>query len=186
MWSPLLVPKPNDWGPLVDVVGFCFLNLGTKYQPQEEFTEWLQDGPKPLYVGFGSMPLEDAQRTTNIIMEALKDTGQRGIIDRVEVILAFDWRLDHCGPAVNGLNSLCFKQSRWSEVLEAPENVFLLEDCPHDWLFPKCSAVVHHGGAGPAGTTATGLRAGVKAQAMELAKRIQNEDGVAAAVDAFH
>ncbi|KAL0326029.1 UNVERIFIED_CONTAM: Sterol 3-beta-glucosyltransferase UGT80B1 [Sesamum radiatum] len=38
-----------------------------------------------------------------------------------------------------------------------PDNVFLMVDCPHDWLFPQCSAVVHHGGAG---TTATGLKAG--------------------------
>ncbi|KAJ4952834.1 hypothetical protein NE237_029666 [Protea cynaroides] len=207
MWSPHLVPKPNDWGPSVDVVGFCFLNLGAKYQPQKEFTQWLQDGPKPIYIGFGSMPLEDAQKTTHIILEALKDTGQRGIIGR-------------------GWGDLGILQ-------EAPENVFLLEDCPHDWLFPQCSAVVHHGGAG---TTATGLRAGcpttivpffgdqffwgdrvdqigvgptpipiseltveslsnaitfmlqpeVKARAMELAKKIENEDGAAAAVDAFH
>ncbi|XP_043698511.1 sterol 3-beta-glucosyltransferase UGT80B1-like isoform X2 [Telopea speciosissima] len=207
MWSPHLVPKPNDWGPLVDVVGFCFLNLGAKYQPQKEFTQWLEDGSKPIYIGFGSMPLEDARMTTNVILEALKDTGQRGIIGR-----------------------------GWGDLgilLEAPENVFLLEDCPHDWLFPQCSAVVHHGGAG---TTATGLRAGcpttivpffgdqffwgdrvhqigigpapipiseltveslssaitfmlqpeVKAQAMELAKKMENEDGVVAAVDAFH
>ncbi|MCI11713.1 sterol 3-beta-glucosyltransferase, partial [Trifolium medium] len=40
---------------------------------------------------------------------------------------------------------------------EVSDNVFLLEECPHDWLFPQCSAVVHHGGAG---TTATGLKAG--------------------------
>ncbi|XP_042481249.1 sterol 3-beta-glucosyltransferase UGT80B1-like isoform X3 [Macadamia integrifolia] len=207
MWSPHLVPKPNDWGPLVDVVGFCFLNLGATYQPQKEFTQWLQDGPKPIYIGFGSMPLEDAQNATNIILKALKDTGQRGIIGR-------------------GWGDLGILE-------EASENVFLLEDCPHDWLFPQCSAVVHHGGAG---TTATGLRAGcpttivpffgdqffwgdrvhqigvgpaqipiseltieslsnaitfmlqpeVKARAMELAKKIENEDGVAAAVDVFH
>ncbi|GLT32123.1 hypothetical protein SLA2020_068110 [Shorea laevis] len=207
MWSPNLVPKPKDWSPLVDVVGYCFLNLGSKYQPQEEFVQWIQKGPQPIYIGFGSMPLENPIKTTDIILEALKVTGQRGIIDR-----------------------------GWGDLglfIEVPENIFLLEDCPHDWLFPQCSAVVHHGGAG---TTATGLKAGcpttivpffgdqffwgdrvhekglgpasipisqlnvenlsnairfmlqpeVKSQAMELAKLIENEDGVAAAVDAFH
>ncbi|CAK9154145.1 unnamed protein product [Ilex paraguariensis] len=77
------------------------------------------------------MPLEDPKKTTYIILEALKNTGQRGIIDR-----------------------------GWGDLgtfPEIPDNVFLLENCPHDWLFPQCSAVVHHGGAG---TTATGLRAG--------------------------
>lgn len=45
----------TDWGVLVDVVGFCFLNLGLKYQPQKEFVQWIQAGPKPIYIGFGSM-----------------------------------------------------------------------------------------------------------------------------------
>ncbi|XP_024029390.1 sterol 3-beta-glucosyltransferase UGT80B1 isoform X1 [Morus notabilis] len=207
MWSPHVVPKPSDWGPLVDVVGYCFLNLGSKYQPQEKFVQWIQKGPKPVYIGFGSMPLEDPQKTTRIILEALKDTEQRGIIDR-------------------GWGDL-------GTLMQVPVDVFLLEDCPHDWLFPQCSAVVHHGGAG---TTATGLRAGcpttivpffgdqffwgdrinkkglgptpipisqlsvenlsnairymlqpeVKSRVLEVAKLIENEDGVAAAVDAFH
>jgi hypothetical protein len=27
-------------------------------------------------------------------------------------------------------------------VSEVPVDVFILEDCPHDWLFPQCAAVV--------------------------------------------
>ncbi|KAF4375574.1 hypothetical protein G4B88_022221 [Cannabis sativa] len=207
MWSPHVVPKPSDWGSLVDVVGYCFLNLGSKYQPPEKFVQWIKKGPKPVYIGFGSMPLDDSLQTTDIILEALKDTGQRGIIDR-------------------GWGDL-------GNLKDVPVDVYRLEDCPHDWLFPQCSAVVHHGGAG---TTATGLKAGcpttivpffgdqffwgdrihqkglgpapipisqlnvenlsnairfmlqpeIKAQALELAKLLENEDGVAAAVDAFH
>ncbi|XP_065046794.1 sterol 3-beta-glucosyltransferase UGT80B1 isoform X2 [Musa acuminata AAA Group] len=214
MWSPHLVPKPTgtkislpfaDWGALVDVVGFCFLNLGTEYQPEKEFVQWIEQGPKPIYIGFGSMPLEDAKKTTTIILEALRETGQRGIISR-------GW---------GDLGSLS----------EVPVDVYLLGDCPHDWLFPHCAAVVHHGGAG---TTASGLRAGCPTTivpffgdqffwgerihaigvgpapipiselnverlssaiefmldpemcTMELAKQIEIEDGVATAVDAFH
>jgi UDP:flavonoid glycosyltransferase YjiC (YdhE family) len=44
-----------DWGPLVDVVGYCFLNLGSKYQPQDNFLQWIQKGSEPIYIGFGSM-----------------------------------------------------------------------------------------------------------------------------------
>lgn len=44
-----------DWGSLVDVVGYCFLNLGTKYQPPPELSQWLEQGSKPIYIGFGSM-----------------------------------------------------------------------------------------------------------------------------------
>ncbi|XP_057795450.1 sterol 3-beta-glucosyltransferase UGT80B1-like [Salvia miltiorrhiza] len=207
MWSPHVVPKPNDWGNQVDVVGYCFLNLGSKYQPSEEFSEWIQKGSQPIYIGFGSMPLDDSNKTTKTILEALEITGQRGIIDR-------------------GWGDL----GNYSNI---PENVFVIVDCPHDWLFPLCSAVVHHGGAG---TTATGLKAGcpttivpffgdqffwgeviyqkglgpapipisqltveslteairlmlqpeVKSRAMEIEARIESEDGVGAAVDAFH
>ncbi|KAH0906045.1 hypothetical protein HID58_037872 [Brassica napus] len=207
MWSPHIVPKPSDWGPLVDVVGYCFMNLGSKYQPGEEFIHWIERGSPPIYIGFGSMPLDDPKKTMDIILETLRDTEQRGIVDR-------GW---------GGLGNL----------VDVPENVFLIEDCPHDWLFPQCSAVIHHGGAG---TTATGLKAGcpttivpffgdqffwgdriyekglgpapipiaqlnvenlctsirfmlqpeVKSRVMELAKVLENEDGVAAAVDAFH
>ncbi|KAM3352828.1 hypothetical protein ACQJBY_024192 [Aegilops geniculata] len=207
MWSPHLMPKPNDWGSLVDVVGYCFLNLGTKYQPPLELSQWLQQGSKPIYIGFGSMPLDDEKKVTAIILDALRETGQRGIISR-------------------GWGDL----GSFSEV---PADVFILEDCPHDWLFPRCTAVVHHGGAG---TTAAGLIAGcpttvvpffgdqffwgeivhargvgpapirvtelttealsnairfmldpeVKSRSLELAIAIGNEDGVAAAVDSFH
>ena len=40
------------------------------------------------------------------------------------------------------------------------DDVLAVESVPHSWLFPRVSAVVHHGGAG---TTAAGLRAGVPA-----------------------
>ncbi|XP_042067214.1 sterol 3-beta-glucosyltransferase UGT80B1-like [Salvia splendens] len=207
MWSPHVVPKPDDWGNQVDVVGYCFMNLGSKYEPSEEFAEWIQKGSPPIYIGFGSMPLDDSNKTTKTILEALEITGQRGIVDR-------------------GWGDL----GKYSNM---PDNVFVILDCPHDWLFPQCSAVVHHGGAG---TTATGLKAGcpttivpffgdqffwgeiiyqkglgpapipisqltveslteairfmlqpeVKSRAMEVAARIEKEDGVGAAVDAFH
>nr|CCO06499.1 sterol glycosyltransferase [Arabis alpina] len=199
MWSPHVVPKPSDWGPLVDVVGYCFLNLGSKYQPCEEFSQWIERGSPPIYIGFGSMPLDDPKQTMDIILETLRDTEQRGIVDR-------GWA---------GLGNLA----------EVPENVFLLEDCPHDWLFPQCSAVVrwlwifncpttivpffgdqffwgdriHEKGLGPApipiaqlsvenlsNSIGFMLQPEVKSQVMELAKVLENEDGVAAAVDAFH
>ena len=48
----------------------------------------------------------------------------------------------------------------WGGVtrLAASSNVIYVDDAPHEWLFPRMAAVVHHGGAG---TTGVGLRAGV-------------------------
>lgn len=41
-----------------------------------------------------------------------------------------------------------------------PGDSIVVGDVPHDWLFPRMAAVVHHAGSG---TTAAGLRAGVPA-----------------------
>ncbi|CAN1767257.1 Sterol 3-beta-glucosyltransferase UGT80A2 [Linum perenne] len=206
LWSPHLVPKPKDWGPKVDVVGFCFLDLASDFEPPEELVKWLEAGPKPIYVGFGSLPVQEPEKMTQIIVEALEQTGQRGIINK-------GW---------GGLGNLA----------ETKDFVYLLDNIPHDWLFLQCKALVHHGGCG---TTAAGLKAAcpttivpffgdqhfwgdrvhargigpppipvdefslpklvdaikfmldpqVKKRAVELAKAMENEDGVAGAVTAF-
>ncbi|KAK4573359.1 hypothetical protein RGQ29_031357 [Quercus rubra] len=206
IWSPHLVPKPKDWGPKVDVVGFCFLDLASNYEPPESLVKWLEAGDKPIYIGFGSLPVEEPEKMTQIIVEALEITKQRGIINK-------GW---------GGLGNLA----------EPKDSIYLLDNCPHDWLFLQCKAVVHHGGAG---TTAAGLRAAcpttivpffgdqpfwgdrvnargvgpppipideftlpklvdsinfmldpkVKERAVELAKAMENEDGVTGAVKAF-
>ncbi|PAN36987.1 hypothetical protein PAHAL_7G022700 [Panicum hallii] len=206
IWSPHLVPKPKDWGPKIDVVGFCFLDLASNYVPPEPLVKWLEAGDKPIYVGFGSLPVQEPQKMTEIIVKALEITGQRGIINK-------GW---------GGLGTLA----------EPKDFVYLLDNCPHDWLFLQCKAVVHHGGAG---TTAAGLKAAcpttivpffgdqpfwgdrvharglgpppipvdqfglqklvdaikfmmepaVKEKAVELAKAMESEDGVTGAVRAF-
>lgn len=47
--------KNSDWGPKIDVVGFCFLDLASNYEPPEELKKWLEAGEKPIYIGFGSL-----------------------------------------------------------------------------------------------------------------------------------
>ena len=44
-----------DWGPKIDVVGFCFLDLASNYEPPESLVKWLEKGDKPIYIGFGSL-----------------------------------------------------------------------------------------------------------------------------------
>ncbi|CAI7891201.1 unnamed protein product [Closterium sp. NIES-53] len=130
IWSPTLAPKPHDWGNLIDVVGFCFLNLADHYSPPAHIQQWLNSGQPPVFIGFGSLPVSDPKGLTQKFLEALERTGQRGIL-----------------------------QEGWGGLgkMETPnENVLVISNCPHDWLFPRCRAVVHHGGAG---TTAAGLKA---------------------------
>jgi len=125
-------PKPEDWPEGVHNTGYWFLEEDD-WRPPDELLSFLQQGPPPVYVGFGSMgnPATAAE-TTRLVADALKRSGQRGI-------LATGW---------SGMTAL----------ETHPEDMFVLESAPHSWLFPRVSAVVHHGGAG---TTAAGLRAGV-------------------------
>nr|XP_025696319.1 sterol 3-beta-glucosyltransferase UGT80A2 isoform X5 [Arachis hypogaea] len=68
IWSPHLVPKPKDWGPNIDVVGFCFLDLASDYEPPISLLEWLEEGEKegkkPIYIGFGSLVHHGGAGTT--------------------------------------------------------------------------------------------------------------------------
>ncbi|KAG2521380.1 hypothetical protein JM16_005895 [Phytophthora kernoviae] len=132
MWSPALVPKPFDWSDLYDVTGTVNLKgSSTSYSPSLELEAFLGDDEGPIFVGFGSMVLENPRETTKMIIEAATRANVRVLI-----------------------------QSSWTDMagnLDIPDNVFFIGNCPHEWLMPRVSAVVHHGGAG---TTAGGLLAG--------------------------
>ncbi|KIV89386.1 hypothetical protein, variant 2 [Exophiala mesophila] len=131
-WSPALIPKPKDWGSHIDVAGFYFLPLGSQYQPPEDLAEFLAAGEPPVYIGFGSIVVDDPDAMTTLIFDAVKKTGQRALVSK-------GW---------GGIGG---------DKLEKPDGVFMLGNCPHDWLFQHVSAVVHHGGAG---TTAAGIALG--------------------------
>lgn len=78
------MPKPADWGDHIDVVGYCFLNEGShmKYQPPQELRDFLEGGKPPVYIGFGSLMVDDAKKLTRTILEAAEATGQRVLLSR--------------------------------------------------------------------------------------------------------
>jgi vancomycin aglycone glucosyltransferase len=92
---------------------------------------FLAMGPPPVYLGFGSMPDADPAATTRTLLEAIARTGRRALIGA-------GWAALGDGPL--------------------PEGVLAIESVSHPMLFPRCAAIVHHGGAG---TTTTAARAGV-------------------------
>lgn len=130
LWSPSLVPKPADWGDEVDISGFVFLDLASTFTPPDPLTEFLSNGEPPIYIGFGSIVVDDADKFTEMIFEAVKIAGVRALVSK-------GW---------GGLGGD-----------DVPDNIFMLENTPHDWLFPKVKACVIHGGAG---TTAIALKCG--------------------------
>ncbi len=125
-----LVPRPDDWSARERVTGYWFTEAEADWRPPEALSRFLAAGPPPVYLGFGSMPAEDAGRMTRLVRDALAASGRRGL-------LATGW---------GGLDST-----------GASDRVLVIEAAPHSWLFPRCAAVVHHGGAG---TTHEALRWG--------------------------
>lgn len=132
-FSNHVIQRPDDWKENIHVTGYWFLESKSDWVPPEDLVKFINAGNPPVYFGFGSMIDKEISTVTNIIVESIKRTNQRGILS-----------------------------SGWSELskLKLPPNLFLVNDVPHDWLFPKMAAVVHHGGAG---TTAAGFKAGVPA-----------------------
>lgn len=129
-YSRAVVPVPDDWDENAVVTGYWFLNAAAAWQPPAELAAFLEGGRPPVYVGFGSLPSADGEHMTSLVLDALTKSNQRGV-------LATGW---------GGLSTR-----------QMPPHVCVIDSAPHDWLFPRIAAVVHHGGAG---TTAAGLRAG--------------------------
>jgi len=130
-WSSSVLAKPEDWGSEIDVTGFVFLDEAAHFEPPVALREFLASGAPPVYVGFGSCTAPDPVALTATIFDGLERAGIRGVVAR--------------GWARLGAGS-------------APAHIHLVDDVPHDWLFPRCAAACHHGGAG---TTAAGLRSGL-------------------------
>ncbi len=132
-FSAHVIPKPADWDEFQHIVGYWFLDPSADWplRAPADLLRFLESGPPPVYVGFGSMSHEDPERQTRLALRALELTGQRGIL-----------------------------LTGWGGItrLSTPPNVLFVDNVPHAWLFPRMAAIVHHGGAG---TTSAGLRAGV-------------------------
>ena len=127
--SPKVIPPPPEWAGRVVVSGY-WTPPSSNFEPGPELAGFLDSGAPPVYLGFGSMPMTQPQQVFEAMTRALQENGQRGLI---------------------GLHG-----TRWRPH-EIQENVLIVDDTPHDWLFPRCAAAVHHGGAG---TTSAAIRAG--------------------------
>ncbi len=125
-FSPWLVPKPADWPAWLHVCGYWTLPADPGWEPDPRLAAFLDGGPPPVFVGFGSMRPRDPRRTSALVVDALRRAGRRGIVS-----------------------------AGWAGLEASGDDVLVVQDVPHDWLFPRCAAVVHHGGAGTTGTAVT-------------------------------
>ena len=134
LWSPSLVPKPEDWGPEIDIAGYVFLDLASSFQPPEPLAKFLSSESEKqiVYIGFGSISgIDDPTAFTRMIFDAVEKADVRALVSK-------GW-----GGMGDGM--------------DIPDSIYMIDNVPHDWLFPQVDAVIHHGGAG---TTAIGLKCG--------------------------
>jgi UDP:flavonoid glycosyltransferase YjiC (YdhE family) len=130
-YSPhIIVPPEKNWPENYHTTGYWFLDEPLDWSPPVDLEAFLSAGEPPIYIGFGSMASRNPEKNTQIMLEALVQSGERGL-------LLTGW---------GGLQDTAL-----------PDNVFKIQSCPHSWLFPRVKAIVHHGGAG---TTAAAFRAG--------------------------
>eukprot|EP01100_Stratorugosa_tubuloviscum_P002805 TRINITY_DN1663_c0_g1_i1.p1 TRINITY_DN1663_c0_g1~~TRINITY_DN1663_c0_g1_i1.p1 ORF type:complete len:504 (-),score=202.60 TRINITY_DN1663_c0_g1_i1:120-1631(-) len=126
--------NPKDWPTnKISITGYWITKKeADNYQAPQDLLEFMKDDAKIIYMGFGSMPIRDVSSVVTAFSVALRNLNLKGIF-------CSGWAAD-----VNNLPRF--------------ENIYCISSIPHEWLFPKCTIVIHHGGAG---TTAASLRAAV-------------------------
>ncbi|MGO9934958.1 MAG: glycosyltransferase [Steroidobacteraceae bacterium] len=126
--SPSLLPKPADWPSNAYICG-QWLRPVHNWDPPRSLKDFLAAGDAPIYIGFGSM-------------------------------VGFDRNalLDPIVAAVTGRRALFYPGWSGTQGLQLPKNFIVIDDTPHDWLFPRTSLIIHHGGSG---TTHSAARSGI-------------------------
>ena len=130
-FSTQIVPRPADWRPGLTVTGYWWPHTAPGAGLPTAVEEFLAAGPAPVFVGLGSATVPDPGKLSATVVRGLRAAGVRGVI-----------------------------QQGWSGLAAEGDDMLVVDDVPHDLLFPHMAAVVHHAGAG---TTGAGLRAGVPA-----------------------
>jgi len=136
-FSPELVPRPKEWGDHVAVTGYW--KIPARHMPEkekaalpEDLSAWLDQGPPPIYFGFGSLPVLEPLKMVRTAVNIARALHTRAVI-------ASGWSRMELGADA------------------PPDTVKLIASANHELLFPRCEAVVHHGGTG---TTHTALESG--------------------------
>ncbi|MFI5572356.1 glycosyltransferase [Streptomyces sp. NPDC051740] len=118
-FSTALVPRPSDWRSGLQVVGNWWPHHEATERLPPQVEDFLNAGPRPVLIGFGSMAAGHGERLSDIAAHALRRAGLRGIL-----------QTGSAGLTADG------------------DDMLTIGDVPHALLFPRLAAVVHHAGAG--------------------------------------
>ena len=132
-FSRHVVPLPEPGDRVRRVTGYWFLPASPGWSPPAPLEAFLAQGDPVVSIGFGSMASEDPQAVTELVLGAVRSAGARAVL-----------------------------LAGWGGLISLPptDDVYVADALPHDWLFSRVAAVIHHGGAG---TTGAAFRAGVPA-----------------------
>ncbi len=109
-YSSHMLRHPSDWDDAQHVTGYWFLEPSPGWEPPADLLAFLQAGPPPIYIGFGSMASRKPEEAADLVLQALARTGQRGVL-------------------YEGWGGLRKEQ--------LPETVYMTRSIPHTWLFPR-------------------------------------------------
>jgi sterol 3beta-glucosyltransferase len=129
-FSRYVLPAPTESDAGQHVTGYWNMPA-QNWQPPTALDEFMAQGNTIVSFGFGSMMGQKPEELTEIVKIAIHKLGIRGVM-------------------ITGSGMLANTQSS--------DQLYSINSIPHDWLFPRVHAVVHHGGAG---TTGAALQAGV-------------------------
>jgi hypothetical protein len=119
----------QEWGSDRPFVGSITLGIATA--ADDEVAAWISAGKPPIYFGFGSMPVANPSQAIEMITSVCAELGERALI-------------------CSGVLAV--------EDVATAEHVMVVRSANHTQIFPRCRAIVHHGGAG---TTAASVRSGI-------------------------
>ncbi|KKA26004.1 hypothetical protein TD95_002722 [Thielaviopsis punctulata] len=158
-FSPAVVAPPLDFSDWIRVTGYWFLNEGSgdSWTPPPDLQAFIDraraDGKKLVYVGFGSILVNDPGRMTQEVIDAVLGADVRCVLSKGWSERKTDSQTAAAAAAAGGAAT-----STKTPEPEIPSDIFVIKSAPHDWLFAQMDAAAHHGGSG---TTGASLRAGI-------------------------
>ncbi|MEH2178720.1 glycosyltransferase [Nostoc sp.] len=202
IYSPSVLPKPSDWPDWHHVTGYWFLDRPTDWQPPTDLVDFLAAGAPPIYIS-NNMNWDVLNK--EIVLKVLALTGQRIIVqsldDEVELPdevfnikqwIAYDWLFPQVATIVHHGGSGTTMNSLRDGV-----PTIIIPHITDQFFWGNRIAKL---GLGPtpilrrelsAERLATGILAAISDKKMQqrvaaMGKRIQAENGVMRAVEAFH
>lgn len=161
-FSPVIIPPPLDWRENIHVTGYWWLDNpddsdAQKWQPPAELIAFLDlakaENKKVVFIGFGSIIIPDPEEMTRVVVGAVQKA-------QVYAIVAKGWSDRAKGKEESSEQSLKNADEEEKEAATMRlSNIFNIKSIPHDWLFPRIDAAVHHGGAGTTGASLRGKTA---------------------------